>query len=346
MTTQTSVFLELGQIIKINATGNDKLHEKIFFIDYLDEEKIRLLDINDSSLTEININDKQLSEETIEEIIILETPEEKGYARLHDLLPNNWISIEFGGDIPMIINGQITNLEEDTIEIKTYPDNNTIYIDFEYKGIPKNLPIIGFKSFKPPVQKKDEISDEIKTSEPETKIIDDELETKTSDDETQDEELFLDDLGEELENELEIPDISDKLKEILVDSNEIIFGDTLEEIEEESNIDDKYKRYGIESQTNDMLDEFLANVPTESRTSTVKRNIHLLIERFKELRKEYSNFDEQGNPDKPIIIDNNHKPIIDNFFNFKKDLKWIIPLVKNRKKYMMLKWNIKKILNH
>ena len=33
---------------------------------------------------------------------------------------DNWISIQFGGDIPTIINGQITDLEEDMIGINNF----------------------------------------------------------------------------------------------------------------------------------------------------------------------------------------------------------------------------------
>ena len=42
---------------------------------------------------------------------------------------------------PIIINGLITNIENDMIEIKTYPNNDIIYIDFEYKGLPEDLNI-------------------------------------------------------------------------------------------------------------------------------------------------------------------------------------------------------------
>ena len=43
--------------------------------------------------------------------------------------------------VPFIMTGLITNLEEDSITIETYPDKETIYIDFGYKGIPENLPL-------------------------------------------------------------------------------------------------------------------------------------------------------------------------------------------------------------
>ena len=45
----------------------------------------------------------------------------------------------------------ITNLESDMIEIRTYPEDETIYIDFGYMGIPENLPIEEIKIRAPPV---------------------------------------------------------------------------------------------------------------------------------------------------------------------------------------------------
>ena len=53
---------------------------------------------------------------------------------------NNWLSIYLGGDMPSIITGQITNLEEDMIEVTTWPKKEKIYIDFAYHGIPLNIP--------------------------------------------------------------------------------------------------------------------------------------------------------------------------------------------------------------
>ena len=57
--------------------------------------------------------------------------------------PDTWIDLYFKTpeDIPFIVTGKITNLEEDNITIETYPDGETIYIDFEYKGIPEDLPL-------------------------------------------------------------------------------------------------------------------------------------------------------------------------------------------------------------
>ena len=49
--------------------------------------------------------------------------------------------IYFGGNVPLVITGEITNLENDMIEITTFPEEEIIYIDFAYKGLPEELQI-------------------------------------------------------------------------------------------------------------------------------------------------------------------------------------------------------------
>ena len=46
----------------------------------------------------------------------------------------------------------ISNLDEDMIELTTYPDKQKLYIDFGYKGIPLHLPIESITEFKTPVE--------------------------------------------------------------------------------------------------------------------------------------------------------------------------------------------------
>ena len=45
---------------------------------------------------------------------------------------NSWLEIKFNTDIPIILTGQVTNIEEDMIEIKTWPRNQVIYIDMKF----------------------------------------------------------------------------------------------------------------------------------------------------------------------------------------------------------------------
>ena len=137
-----SLDLKLGDVIKIKDPTNEILNNQKFIIDYIDEHLIKLINIEDFTLTTIKINeDGLLGDGNIESVSLIYRNDKKGYSRQNNLLPGTWINIYFGGDIPAILTGEITNLEQDMIEIKTYPDKEIIYINFDYKGIPLNIPI-------------------------------------------------------------------------------------------------------------------------------------------------------------------------------------------------------------
>ena len=61
------------------------------------------------------------------------------------------------------------------------------------------------------------------------------------------------------------------------------------------------QRFGIEKQTSDMLDEMLSSIPNVERTSAVLAAIHTEIERYKQLRNEFSVFDGRGNALMPAM---------------------------------------------
>jgi hypothetical protein len=148
---ENNLDLDLGQIIKIIAPLNDNLHENIFFIDYLDDKKIILINQEEGKIVELNVIGNIITDESIETIQILYNPTEKGYARQNNLITGVSISIEFGGDVPAIINGEITNLEDDMVEIEVYPSKQKIYIDFKYQGVSKDLNIISIRPFEKPL---------------------------------------------------------------------------------------------------------------------------------------------------------------------------------------------------
>ena len=142
---KNSIDLDLGDIIEIVSPQNPEYHETTNYIDYIDDKLILLTNVG--SLVTYKLNRKEdgsFSDESIEQIILLSRSEEKGYARQHNLLPSTWVDIHFSGEMPLIITGQISNLEDDMIEVITYPDMDTIYIDFKYQGIPLDIPIDKF----------------------------------------------------------------------------------------------------------------------------------------------------------------------------------------------------------
>ena len=79
------------------------------------------------------------------------------------------------------------------------------------------------------------------------------------------------------------------------------------------------KRYSIEQQTNDILDELLAHIPIDKRTDKILNQIHTTIERFVQLRNKYSNFEDNGNISMPNYIKNDYKPIIKEILKMDKN---------------------------
>ena len=69
----------------------------------------------------MNISEEGIIDDgNITRISILSRNESPSYAIQNGLIPNTWINIRFDdGDVPFILIGEITNLEEDMIEITT-----------------------------------------------------------------------------------------------------------------------------------------------------------------------------------------------------------------------------------
>lgn len=311
-------YLELGDIIKINANDNKNIDQQIFFIDYLDENLARLIQPDSLEITTLNIKDGQFQDETIESIEIISKPSEKGYARQNNLTTGTNITVQIGGEIPITINGQITDLDEDMIEITTYEDNKKVYIDFGYKGIPLNLPITSISLFEPPKKEK-----QIESEIPELSLEDRAPEDAEDTLEEEDEESFL---PEEVDS-----DVKTRLKRVILDADEISFGESLEEVTELVRVSEEKQRFGLATQTNDLLDDLLSTIPTHERTPAVLNKIHIMIERFKQLREIYSVLTDDG-VDKPKVKTANYKPLVERFEKLNAKLYWLIPVVKNRLK--------------
>ncbi len=146
-----SLTIQLGDIIQLIAPTHQEIHEHIFLVDYASSRKFILIDTDTIEKMVLKLDARgQLMDESITTIKLLSRADEKGYARQNNLVVSTWVDIRFGGDVPAIITGMITNLEHDMIEIRTYPEDEMIYIDFGYMGIPEDLPIEEIKIRAPP----------------------------------------------------------------------------------------------------------------------------------------------------------------------------------------------------
>ena len=318
--TNENLELELGDIIEIIAPTNPEIHEVSFFIHYIDDEFIKLINISNREHKNLHINDKgDLSDESIEHINLLSRSEEPGFSRQHNLLMNTWVELYFSGIVSTTITGEITDLVNDQIEITTYPDLDIIYIDFEYKGLPRNIPLekiivrskpAGLESLKG--MSKEDLEEDKETHQPEENLLE-YLENGES----------INRVPEDAEAD---ENIRDSLRSAYTKASNVIFGSRLEEIQQVYELPDNQRRYGIDTQTNSLLDELLSTLPTSQRTDTILKRIHTMIERFKELREDFSVFDQNGDVIRAQFHDQNfHKPLIEHITQMDKKLRWFVP---------------------
>jgi hypothetical protein len=342
--------LQLGDIIQITDPINEKLNNQIFIIDYIDKHKMFIINTDTLNKIKLNIsNEGIIGDGTITKLSILSRNETPSYAKENGLTPGKWINIHFGGDYPVIITGEITNLENDMIEIKTI-DNDILYINFDYKGIPEDLPIdlieIREKPQTPKLQQ-DEIQEIEETGIEETGIEEQGMEEQGMEEQgieesaqKQTKEKFPTlekDINlmptEQIRLSVPVKNIKDQLREFILMGDQIKFGnEELGPIVQYVDVSSKSQRYSIETQVSDLLDDLLSTIPNIQRTQSVLNNIHIVIERFKQLRENFSYLDQYGNVEGALVNESTYKPILSYFKQFKMNLYWILPVVKNIKK--------------
>ena len=86
-------------------------------------------------------------------------------------------------------------------------------------------------------------------------------------------------------------------------------------------LDIRERRYDIEAQLNDFMDQLLSTIPDAKRTPTVMNNIKLLLTRFKELRQNFSVFENDYIILKPKEQGPNHKLLITSLNDMNQKLK-------------------------
>ena len=321
---KTEIDLQLGDVITITDPKNEKLNNQTFIIDYINKNKMYLINVDTLNKLKLKITeDGIIGDGTITQISILSRSDSPSYARQNDLLPGKWLNIYFGGEYPIIITGEITNLEEDMIEIKTI-DEDILYINFEYKGIPEDLPIENIEIREKPEQPK-----EIEGEKEIEKEIENKKEVLQLLPELEKEHISI----ENIDYQIPVKNVKNQLREFILRADQISFGnEELGPIVQFVDVSTKSQRYSIDVQVSDLLDELLSTIPNSQRTRSVLNNIHIMIERFKQLREKYSIFDQYGVVESSLINKSTYKPLTQYFKNFNHNLLWILPVVKNIKK--------------
>lgn len=324
-----SLYVQLGDIIQINAPDDSSIHDKIFLVTFLNNANIKLISDDGGFQYVIRLNDDgTIGNESIRGINILSRDENVGYARQNNLLPGTWIDAFFSGDLPVTITGLITNIEEDMIEIKTYPDNDVIYLDFAYKGLPEDIPIEKIIIRTPP-----ETVEEVRPEEKEEEKLPSlpSLPSMVSEESEEIEEVSPATPAERVLRATPT-EVRTQIKELLIDADKILIGEKLDEIVQVVDVPEYEQRFNIDKQANDLLDELLSSIPNAQRNASVLNNIHKMIERFKQLRNEFSKFDKYGNADMPDLQGANFKPLVNSLLEVNKKLYWLLPVSKLKKK--------------
>ena len=130
-----------------------------------------------------------------------------------------------------------------------------------------------------------------------------------------------------------IPDktFNEKMEQIFINGNDVIIDDNIEETVQYEELNEDERRYNLDVQANDMLDQLLSIIPFDKRTPKILDNINRLIKRFKELRNSNSKFDSNNIVVDSKSINEKYKPLVENLKNLKFLIKWIIPVVSNKR---------------
>tara|TARA_E500000331_G_scaffold149039_1_gene145056 strand:+ start:14873 stop:20563 length:5691 start_codon:yes stop_codon:yes gene_type:complete len=294
-----NVKLKLGDIIKIDSPGNSDLNEKQFIIEYIDKKMINLLSPDIEYI--LKIEDDILTDKSIEKIILLNRNDKEGFIKQNNLDVNLWIDLNFGGDLPETFTGKITNIENDMMEVTRYPQTDQIiYIDFAYSGIPKDLQI------KKPF---------IEIRESPKKISDINLPQEEPD---QEEEV------DEYINEDEDVLIGDALTNL----NDFVLGEELDDLIQYQKVSTKEKRFGLDIQEQDIIDSMISKLEDKNKTDKNINAIHKVVGSFKRLRKEYSNYDINGNVTSILKKGSKYKPLVKSLSELNKNFNFILPVIK------------------
>lgn len=328
--------LQLGDIIEL-IDDFEKSNNGIFLIDYIDTTFLRLKDDNEQT-HDYELVDGYIINTSISEIHILSRAESPSWIIQNSFNMYDWVNIYIGGDIPAVIVGKITNIEEDMMEIVNMT-NDTFYINFDYKGIPLDIPIT-----------KIEINLKLQNVNDNTIDID---KLNTQSHMVSKERKKLDDIGEQFDEETPefsreqiidesygevdvdddndeygYPDKEEPIKKMTRDvldrwikeGDKILMSKDidLQDIDEIQKVETNKYRYDQETQLNDLMNDLLTSVSVEKQTPDFINQVHTLVERYKQLINE-------------PIIENKVKPLVDNLQLFNKFLYWIVPICANVK---------------
>ena len=312
--------LFLGDEIKINANVPDsKLQNNVYEIVYVDSGLLKLNNKKTQQLESIKIhNDKlqKIEDEEVSEIQIIKRRSSHKYVEQSGFKIDMTVSIELASsssssssskdeEEPLFILCKIVDVDttRDIIEVKLLLDD----LGKEVKDIPQEFQESIFINFGcsglPPWIQRIKV---IEFKPPAADVV-----VK---------EGYVEEVYEEEESGIELD-----LAEALDEGNKI-FASIMYEVPTSQRIVSETKQY------DDLLENIISSIPKSKRTDAEMNRIHRGIERFFQLRKEYSLFDKNGVPKMPRALSEYDKPCATHIQNLDMKLQWVLPVVENIKK--------------
>jgi hypothetical protein len=306
-----TIELRLGDIIQITTDYSSNKNQ--YYIEYINKKIIRAIEVESLEKIDFTIDEQyELVYNGVKidgKITLIYRQKEEGFARQNGLFINTWISILFEIDTERReIIGQVVELPEDLdmITILTYPKKETLYINFEYKGLSQHLHISSLKIISSPYTD-EEYFDMVPNI-------------------NEEEAVDIDNLDDDNDNQNDI-----RRSPPIFEFDKIIPLGKVADVVYLVNADESQFRYDLDTQKNDLLNSMLSKIPKSQRTTDELSSIALIIERFRQLRQQFSVFDDFGNITSSTQKGARWKPLVENLKTFSRSLYWIIPVATQTK---------------
>ena len=346
--------LQLGDIVQVSAPSRRDLNAKHFLVEYLGNGTLMLRGEDGKDIALAFTAGGTFRSRAIKGIRVLDRASDKGYARQHGLVPGAWAEFYFGGTAPEKITAQVVSLDEDMIGIRTWPDEETLYIDFGYAGVPPALDIEDIMLLdSPPGPSPTPAAADGIPDEPPSPLVPAATTPGTPDPATPTTVLVetpgtpdsgstspaampgpqtpptVEVLGAPEE---ETAPTIEELQNIELAAGDIVFGQALGDVTQDVEVPDSQRRYPLEAQLNDLLDDMLAALPPVERTPQRLQNMHTQLARFSELREQFSELDDLGYPSGPLKKTATHRPLAKAIATLEALPSWVVPIARNTKK--------------
>jgi hypothetical protein len=353
---ERSAQLKLSDVIRIVAPENELFNHQLFFIDYIDEERINLVNMDTMATLKLRIHEGGiLGDGSIQEIVVVSRAKLEGYARQHGLVVGKWLDVYFDGPTPSVLTGEITNLESDMIEVRVFngpddPEDEYLYFNFDYKGLPQGDVQINRIELRPPPEVAASIHEDAEAEVEATHPDDgdmydapaDDLEVNVEEDDVEERPAIEDIASDSDDSDLEEGEVREDrlapntlagnaalLREYIGSAvtNQRKLGASLDMVESTRMVDKSKERYSLTAQVEDLMDDLV--IKQERRGGFRSTNgLTVEIDRFTQLRESFSLMDKYFNVVGVKMNTDNWKPLVEDIVRMRHNLLWVIPVTK------------------